>query len=71
MKIQAQKFAEQVIEYAHSIDADLILIMTDPDHVNMFNFILKPEDEIMLFNDYEIPVMAINPRDLNFTYVGF
>ncbi|MGB4234274.1 MAG: universal stress protein [Bacteroidales bacterium] len=67
----SKKFAEQVIEYAHSIDADLILIMTDPDHVNMFNFILKPEDEIMLFNDYEIPVMAINPRDLNFTYVGF
>lgn len=67
----SKKFTDQVIEYAHNIDADLILIMTDPDHVNMFNFMLKPDDEVVLFNEYEIPVMAINPREINFTYVGF
>ena len=67
----SKKFTEQVIEYAHNIDADLIFIMTDPDHVNMFNFMMKPDDEIVLFNDYQIPVMAINPREINFTYVGF
>ena len=63
-------FAKQVIDYARKIDADMLLVMTNTDSSIVPNFILNPWDEQIIFNDSLIPVMAINPREINITVVG-
>lgn len=63
-------FAKQVIDYARKIDADMLLVMTNTDSSIVPNFILNPWDEQIIFNDAYIPVMAINPREINITVVG-
>ncbi len=57
-------FAKQVIDYATSNNADLIMIMTDPDQ-SLKKFILGSWDEQLIFNTTQIPVMCINPRKFN------
>lgn len=57
-------FAKQVIDYATSNNADLIMIMTDPDQ-SLKKFILGSWDEQIIFNTTQIPVMCINPRKFN------
>jgi len=54
-------FSKQVIDYSTSINADLIMIMTDPDQ-SLAKFILGSWDEAIIFNSSQIPVMCINPR---------
>jgi nucleotide-binding universal stress UspA family protein len=54
-------FAKQVLDYATSNNADLIMIMTDPDQ-SLARFILGSWDEQIIFNGTQIPVMCINPR---------
>jgi nucleotide-binding universal stress UspA family protein len=57
-------FAKQIIDYATSNNADLVMIMTDPDQ-SFARFILGSWDEQIIFNAAQIPVMCINPRKLN------
>jgi nucleotide-binding universal stress UspA family protein len=57
-------FAKQVIDYATSNNADLVMIMTDPDQ-SLKRYILGSWDEQIIFNTSQIPVMCINPRKLN------
>ncbi len=57
-------FSSQVIEFATSKNADMILIMTNPDK-GFSTFILGSYDEEMIFNTSQIPVMCVNPRDYN------
>lgn len=57
-------FAKQVIDHATALNADLIMIMTDPDQ-SFKRFILGSWDEQIIFNGSQIPVMCINPRKLN------
>jgi nucleotide-binding universal stress UspA family protein len=57
-------FTKQVVEYATSIDADLIMIMTNPEK-GLKTFFLGSYDEELIFNTSQIPVMCINPRDFN------
>ncbi|MBE0638776.1 MAG: universal stress protein [Bacteroidales bacterium] len=57
-------FAKQVIDFATTINADLIMIMTDPDQ-SFKRFILGSWDEQIIFNGSQIPAMCINPRKLN------
>ena len=57
-------FAKQVVDYATSNNADLIMIMTDPDQ-SFKRFILGSWDEQIIFNGSQIPVMCINPRRFN------
>jgi nucleotide-binding universal stress UspA family protein len=57
-------FAKQVVDYATSNNADLIMIMTDPDQ-SLKRYILGSWDEQIIFNGSQIPVMCINPRKLN------
>jgi nucleotide-binding universal stress UspA family protein len=57
-------FTKQSIDYAAEINADMILIMTNPDK-NFKKFILGSYDEEIIFNTAQIPVMCINPRQLN------
>lgn len=57
-------FTKQVIDYATSENADMILIMTNPDK-SLRSFLLGSYDEDIIFNASQIPVMCINPRDFN------
>lgn len=62
-------FSKQVIDYATSNNADLILIMTNPDK-GFTTFLLGSYDEEILFNTSQIPVMCINPRKFNYEILG-
>ena len=57
-------FAKQITDYATSNNADLVMIMTDPDQ-SFAKFFLGSWDEQIIFNAAQIPVMCINPRKLN------
>jgi nucleotide-binding universal stress UspA family protein len=57
-------FTKQVIDYATAENADLIMIMTNPDK-GLSTFLLGSYDEEIIFNTSQIPVMCINPRDFN------
>jgi nucleotide-binding universal stress UspA family protein len=57
-------FTKQVIDYAAAENADMILIMTNPDK-SLKSFLLGSYDEDIIFNAAQIPVMCINPRDFN------
>ena len=63
------QFAQQTIDYATSNNADLIMIMTDPDK-GFINFILDSFDEEIIFNTSQIPVMCVNPRKLNYDFIA-
>jgi nucleotide-binding universal stress UspA family protein len=62
-------FHKQTLTYAEKIDADLILIMTNPDKL-MPSFIVGQWEEKLLFNDSLIPVMCINPVELSIVVGG-
>ncbi len=62
-------FAKQVIEYATTNNADLIMIMTDPDK-SFTSYILGRYDEEIIFNTSQIPVMCVNPRKFNYEILG-
>jgi nucleotide-binding universal stress UspA family protein len=57
-------FSNQVIDFATAKNADMILIMTNPEK-GFSSFILGSYDEEMIFNTSQIPVMCVNPRDYN------
>lgn len=63
-KADSGNFTKQVIEYATSINSELIMIMTNPEK-GFSSFLLGSYDEDMIFNSSQIPVMCINPRDFN------
>ncbi|HHN48811.1 MAG TPA: universal stress protein [Bacteroidales bacterium] len=62
-------FSKQIIDFATAGNADLIMIMTNPDK-GFSNFIMGSYDEDMLFNVSQIPVMCINPRKFNYEILG-
>ena len=70
MKEGSGSFSKQTIQYAVDNNADMIIIMTNQDAGSFPSFIFNPADEQVLFNEEQIPVMCINPRDLNITVVG-
>lgn len=61
-------FSKQVIDYATAQNADMIMIMTNPEK-GLSTFILGSYDEEMIFNTSQIPVMCVNPRELNWTKI--
>ena len=62
-------FAKSVISYAEYVDADLIMIMTEPDAF-LPAFKWGKWDEQILFNTAKIPVMCVNPRDFSIMVMG-
>jgi len=62
-------FSKRIIEFATAGNADLIMIMTNPDK-GYTRFILGSYDEEVLFNTSQIPVMCINPRKFNYEILG-
>ncbi len=57
-------YANQLLEFAASVRADLIPIMTDNDEFEPA-FIFTSLDEKMVYNTQQIPVMCINPKNPN------
>lgn len=62
-------YTQQVIEYATANNADMIMIMTNPDS-SFKSFLLGSYDEEIIFNTSQIPVMCINPRKFNYEILG-
>jgi len=61
---KSSNFTKQVIDFATSRNSDMIMIMTNQEK-GLSTYILGSYDEEMIFNTSQIPVMCINPRDLN------
>lgn len=66
---RSSNFSKQVIDYATGMNADLIMIMTNPDK-GFGSFLLGSYDEDIIFNTSQIPVMCINPRKFNYEVLG-
>jgi len=58
-------FSKNVMDYAASVNGDLIMIMTNPDK-NLSTFLFGSYDEGIIFNFSEIPVMCLNPRKFKY-----
>ena len=61
---KASNFTKAVIDYAVTINSELIMIMTSKTGA-LTSFILGAYDEDLIFNTPQIPVMCINPREEN------
>ena len=57
-------YARQLLDFAASVRADLIPIMTDNDQFEPA-FVFTSLDEQMIYNTQQIPVMCINPGFFN------
>lgn len=60
---KSSSFEKQVVDYATEINSELIMIMTNPS--KGLSFIFGSYDEDIIFNTPQIPVMCINPREVN------
>lgn len=65
VKVAGKKshLSRQIVKYASDINAELIMIMIEPD-VYSSDYKIGPWDEVIMFNDAEVPVMCINPKEL-------
>lgn len=62
------KFAQQTIDFAHKIHADLILIMTTKN-ITMADYVLGASEQYIIANSSKIPVCCVNPKS-SFAKVG-
>jgi hypothetical protein len=54
-------FTHETIDFAHEVNADLLLIMTTKD-ITVADYVLGANEQLIISNQYQIPVMCINPR---------
>jgi nucleotide-binding universal stress UspA family protein len=66
--VQRGKFAQQTIDFANTINADLILIMTTKD-ISLADYVLGASEQYIIANSSKIPVCCVNPR-ASFAKVG-
>jgi nucleotide-binding universal stress UspA family protein len=59
---KGDNFPKETVRYAAALDADLIMIMTDPD-LDLGDYIAGPDEQKIIGNEAQIPVMAINEVD--------
>jgi len=64
---ESSDYADQVLSYAVTTDAKLIMIMTRPN-IDLPGFSLAGWDERLMFNEAQIPVMCINPVEIGTYY---
>lgn len=58
---EKKNFADQTMDYAKQIKADLILIMTTKN-IGFTDFVFSADEQSIIANSYKIPVMVVNPR---------
>ncbi len=54
-------FADETIEFAENEKADIILIMTTK-HISIQDYMLGAQEQKIISNEANIPVMCVNPR---------
>ncbi len=54
-------FTTETIEFAHELNADLLLIMTTKN-IGVADYVVGASEQQIISNKYEIPVMCVNPR---------
>lgn len=57
-------FTKLTIRYAAAIDADLIAIVNDPDAAGVPEFLGSSDEQHILTNDPQIPVLCVNPIEV-------
>jgi nucleotide-binding universal stress UspA family protein len=62
------KFAQQTIDFAQKINADLILIVTTKN-ITMADYVLGASEQYIIANSSRIPVCCVNPK-ASFASVG-
>jgi len=58
---KSSKFAQETLDFAQKVNADLILITTTK-HINFADLILGAQEQYIIANSSKIPVMCVNPR---------
>ena len=66
--IKNEKIAEQTIEFAQKINADLIVIMTTKN-INLADYMMGAAEQQIIANSSKIPVCCVNPMS-NYAKVG-
>ena len=61
-------FAQQTIDFAQKINADLLLIMTTKN-ITMVDYVLGASEQFIIANSSKIPVCCVNPK-ASFAKVG-
>ena len=59
-EVPSDKLAEQTIEIAQQINADLILIMTTKD-ITFADYVIGAKEQYIIANSQKIPVCCVNP----------
>jgi hypothetical protein len=67
---KGKSFTEATIEYAHEVDAQLIMIMLSK-HISRISNLFGLNEQKFISNKYKIPVMVLNPRAELLKYGGF
>ena len=62
-------FSKETIRYAATADADLIIIMTHPEN-DVAGFVFGADEQDIIANDAQIPVMTLNPVDASVSVNG-
>ncbi len=65
---KSSKFAQETLDFAQKVSADLILITTTR-HLNFTDFIFGAAEQYIVANSSKIPVMCVNPR-IAYAHVG-
>jgi nucleotide-binding universal stress UspA family protein len=65
-------YAQETINYAKKINADLIIVMTTRD-IAFHDYVLGASEQYIIANDAKIPVLVVNPRTdlMKYGYGGF
>jgi nucleotide-binding universal stress UspA family protein len=67
-KVPKGKFAQQTIDFAQKINADLLLIMTTKN-ISVVDYVMGASEQYIIANSSKIPVCCINPK-ASFAKVG-
>jgi nucleotide-binding universal stress UspA family protein len=60
-EVPKKRFAEQTIEFAHQIKADLILIVTTKN-ITFADYTFGASEQFIIANSEKIPVICVNPK---------
>ncbi len=67
-EVPKRNFAQQTLDFAHKISADLILIVTTKN-ITFADYVLGASEQYIIANSQKIPVCCVNPK-VSFTKLG-
>ena len=67
-EVERGNFAQQTLDFALKINADLILIMTTKN-ITMADYVMGASEQFIIANSSKIPVCCVNPK-ATFAKVG-